>query len=427
VAVKWLPGLSDDVTRAHFDKELKAHITAQHVANGVCRLLGTCEKAGAMCLVMKLYECNLRDRITAGLDVGEVRLIGHTLSRTLVQLHAAGVIVKDIKPENVLMDEFGQPVLADFGISSVVTRTTCIMPTSIEGTFNYMAPELFQRGGYGQQVDVWALGCVIVEMCTGVRPWGDLQMQQIICAVCVDRVAPDVPDHAPEADVIRRCFAFEPQARPSAAELAAALAPEAVELPEVVGGMADAFARKVASLTVQITSAVAARANAEAAAERDRAARDRAVAECATAMADRERVAAELAKVTGELARSAASIDRLTAVLGRVTAERDHARAEIGANVREAMARGEPPLASLTKERAKPAKGPRRLPNTRTHRGGGAVNNKGAPRACDKVSQTSIGRFLFGEDDDEDNQGALGDSVGACCVCVWGGVVAVQR
>jgi hypothetical protein len=284
VAVKSLPGLTDDATRAQFERELKAHITAQHVASGVCRLLGTCEKGGGggtLCLVMRLYEGNLRIRITAGLEAGEVRRIGHTLSQTLMQLHAAGVIVKDIKPENVLMDEFGQPVLADFGISDVVTRTICIVPTNMEGTFNYMAPELFQRGGYGPQVDVWALACVVVEMCTGVMPWADLQMQQIICAVCVERDAPVVPDHAPAADVLRRCFAFEPANRPTAAELSAALAPEAAELPEVVCGMVVAFASKVQLLTLELASAVAALADAEADRDRAIAERDRVVADAA--------------------------------------------------------------------------------------------------------------------------------------------------
>jgi hypothetical protein len=299
VAVKLLPGLTDDVTRARFERELKAHITAQHVSSGVCRLIGTCEKDRTLYLVMKLYSGSLRDRITAGLDVGDPRRIGHALSHTLEQLHAAGVIVKDIKPENVLMDEFGQPVLADFGISDVVTRTTRIMPTSVQGTFNYMAPELFGRGGFGPEVDVWALGGVMVEMCTGAMPWADLQMQQIMFAVCMERHVPEVPDHVPAADVVRRCFAFEAAARPSAAELAAALAPEAVELPEVVEGMTDAFARKVISLTAERDRAVVAQAAADAerttAINRITAERDRARAESAAHAAEVHRLTTRMA------------------------------------------------------------------------------------------------------------------------------------
>ena len=237
MAVKTLPGLTDAVTRERFDAELKAHITAQQGADGVCRLLGTCEKDGALCLVMKRYAGSLRDRITIGLEVGEVRRIGHSLFRTVEQLHAAGVVVKDIKPDNVLMNEYGQPFLADFGIAVVVTGTLRIQPTSVKGTFNYMAPEAFRDTGHGAEVDIWAMACVIVEMCTGVMPFADLQIQQIVMAVCFDRRTPDVPDHVPAADLIRRCFAFDPAERPSASELAEALAPEAAALPEVVEGL----------------------------------------------------------------------------------------------------------------------------------------------------------------------------------------------
>jgi serine/threonine protein kinase len=313
VAVKSLPGLTDDVTRARLDKELKAHITAQHVASGVCRLLGTCEKDRTICLVMKLYNGSLRDRITAGLDAGESRRVAHALARTLEQLHAAGVIVKDIKPENVLMDEFGQPVLADFGISEVVTRTTRIMPTSVQGTFSYMAPELFESEGHGPEVDVWSLACVISEMCTGVMPFAGLQMAQIMRAVCDRRVVPDVPDHAPAADVVRRCFAFKPAARPSAAELAAALAPEAAELPEVVEGMADVFARRVATLTAQLTAADAARVAAESE-------RDRAVAAQVAADAGRDHAVAERDRARAESAGRATEIQRLMAQMTAASA-----------------------------------------------------------------------------------------------------------
>jgi hypothetical protein len=74
-------------------------------------------------------------------------------------------------------------------------------------------------------------------------------MQQIMLAVVVNKAVPDVPDHAPEAALVRRCFAFDPKERPSAAELVAAFEPEAAELPELVGGMAASFARQIAQLT----------------------------------------------------------------------------------------------------------------------------------------------------------------------------------
>jgi hypothetical protein len=192
------------------------------------------------------------------------------------------------------------------------------MPTSVQGTFSYMAPELFESEGHGPEVDVWSLACVVVEMCTGVMPFAGMQMAQIMRAVCDRHVVPDVPDHAPAAAVIRRCFAFEPAARPTVAELAAALAPEAVELPEVVEGLTDAFARKVAALTAERDRAVA----AQVAADQER---DRAVAAQVAADQERDRVAAE----------HTTAVARIAAERDRVVAERDRARAESAANAAE--------------------------------------------------------------------------------------------
>jgi serine/threonine protein kinase len=205
-------------------------------ADGVCRLLGTCEKSNRLCLVIKRYERSLADLIKSGpLSAATIRSIGHSLCRTLEQLHRAGVVVQDIKAHNVLLDGFGSPVFADFGIADVIGRTTQIMPTSLKGTSNYMAPEAFEPP-FGIEVDVWSMGCLILEMCTGKPPWAELNMQQIITAVVVRKRVPDVPDSAPAAETVRKCFAFGPRERPTASELADALAPQAAD---VVGSTAQ--------------------------------------------------------------------------------------------------------------------------------------------------------------------------------------------
>jgi tRNA A-37 threonylcarbamoyl transferase component Bud32 len=226
VAVKTLPAMTRRETREQFDRELKAHLTAQRGADGVCQLLGTCTKNSKLCLVMRRYAGSLADKIANGeadgLPEGEVRRIAGSLCHTVEQLHAAGVIVKDIKPDNVLLDAYDRPVLADFGISAVVTRTVQVMPRAIEGTFNYLAPEAFETHGYGCEVDVWAMGCLVVEMVSRVPPWDTLQMHQIMRAVCDHRQTPTVPDGTPERDLVQRCFSFDPAGRPTAGELAVA-------------------------------------------------------------------------------------------------------------------------------------------------------------------------------------------------------------
>ena len=224
VAVKTLPAMTRAEQRGQFARELKAHDVAQRSADRVCRLFGICDKDGRTCLVMKRYARSLADWLAAGPLAGAaVRRVGTALCRTLAQLHDAGIVVQDIKPANVLLDEHDEPVFSDFGIASVVERTTQgVRPTSVKGTFNYMAPESFEASLYGKEVDIWSMGCLIVEMATGVAPWSRLQMQQIITAVLIRKQTPEVPDGLPEA--VGRCFAFDPHGRPTAAELAAALA-----------------------------------------------------------------------------------------------------------------------------------------------------------------------------------------------------------
>ena len=114
-----------------------------------------------------------------------------------------------------------------------------------------MSPEAFdpeELGGIGSPADVWSMGCVMVEMLTGVAPWRAMQMQQIMMAVMIDKQHPDVPDGVPAADTLRRCFRFESTERPSASELGKALAPEESDVPEIVGDIAQQFASQVERL-----------------------------------------------------------------------------------------------------------------------------------------------------------------------------------
>ena len=154
--------------------------------DGVCLLYGTCEVGRRFCIVMKRYRRSLADAIVqAGghFDSDMLCRLVYTLCRSLQQLHECGLVLRDIKPQNILLDDFDEPVFADFGISEILRSRGHISVTTIVGTFNYMAPEAFDPDtghGVGPPTDIWSLACVVLEMHTGQMPWNGLQMQQSI-------------------------------------------------------------------------------------------------------------------------------------------------------------------------------------------------------------------------------------------------------
>jgi Protein kinase domain len=144
------------------------------------------------------------------------------LVEALQAIHACGVVHRDLKPANVLLATDG-PRVIDFGISRAADGTTLTAAGVVFGTPGYMSPEQAEGKPAGPASDVFALGCVIAYAATGTGPFGSGTAAAVLYRVVhaeavLDRVPP------PLREIVARCLAKDPAARPEPRALAAAVA-----------------------------------------------------------------------------------------------------------------------------------------------------------------------------------------------------------
>ncbi|KAJ9166182.1 hypothetical protein P3X46_020966 [Hevea brasiliensis] len=147
----------------------------------------------------------------------------HILSG-LDYLHSTKTIHRDIKGANLLVDSSGVVKLADFGMAKCLTGLSYEL--SLKGSPHWMAPEVINavtqkdaNPDLALAVDIWSLGCTVIEMFTGKPPWGELQGPQAMFKVL--NKSPPIPEAmSPEAKYfLNCCFQGNPAERPSASML----------------------------------------------------------------------------------------------------------------------------------------------------------------------------------------------------------------
>ena len=178
---------------------------------------------------------SLADRISdkGRLDGADLVRMVSEIAAGLDALHAAGIVHRDIKPQNILFALDGTAMLTDFGLAKGRAYTVLTQPGQVMGTLDYLAPELIRGESATQLTDVYALGCVAFECVAGKAPFADKSLFQVGIAHLEEQPpdpCEDRPDLGPGvAAALLAALEKDPAARPQSAGAYAELLRAAVE------------------------------------------------------------------------------------------------------------------------------------------------------------------------------------------------------
>ncbi|CAG9325326.1 unnamed protein product [Blepharisma stoltei] len=219
------------------EKDLQKYIKEMQVLSqirhpNVLLIMGICIDQPNLCLITEyvpnssLFYAIHKNKARI-LTLSERFNIGIQICKALAYLHTNDppIIHRDLKPENCLLDHAMNVKLADFGlarpVSSFSAEESQSMTTICIGTTRFMAPELFDKDkvdSIGVEVDIWALGCLLIELFSNKRPWhyiSSSKASNIFYEIFNKKPIP-IPDTiTPEVSlIIQECCRYNPRRRP---------------------------------------------------------------------------------------------------------------------------------------------------------------------------------------------------------------------
>ncbi|REE60778.1 serine/threonine protein kinase [Streptomyces sp. 3212.3] len=241
VAVKEIrmDGLDTEDVRTRRERTLReARATARIDHPNVVRIYDVVDESDRLWIVMELVDGRSLERILVEegpLAVRETARIGLELVAALRQVHAGGVLHRDIKPGNVLVERRGRRVvLTDFGIAAIQDAKALTMAGMLVGSPDYMAPERISGRPQGPPSDVWSLGATLCAALGGHSPFSRSTTLATLHAVLYEE--PQLPASAAGlTGILAVLLDKEPAVRPGLEEVAE-------ELGRVVGDATGAWA-----------------------------------------------------------------------------------------------------------------------------------------------------------------------------------------
>jgi serine/threonine-protein kinase len=219
VALKFLPDqyASDEEFKERFKREARAAAALNHP--NIITIHEVAEYEARPFIAMEYVEGgSLKELIAGGgLSIDRIIDIAGQICEALAKAHQAGIVHRDVKPQNVLIDKDGRLRILDFGLAKVKKEAMLTQFGTTVGTVAYMSPEQARGEDVDHRTDIWALGVVLHEMLTGEMPFKGEHEQAVIYAILnaephpLTSVAPKAPLELEE--IVNRALAKRPEER----------------------------------------------------------------------------------------------------------------------------------------------------------------------------------------------------------------------
>jgi serine/threonine protein kinase len=162
----------DELYRTRFQRE--ARIAREVAHEHVVPVVDFGEASGRLYVATRLVRgVSLAQRIASEgtLSLPETMRLANDLAGALEALHSRGLIHRDVKPANVMLDESGRAALTDFGLARGIAETVLTKKGAVVGTVDYLAPELIRGEPASHSSDLYSLGCLLYECLVGTPPF----------------------------------------------------------------------------------------------------------------------------------------------------------------------------------------------------------------------------------------------------------------